>query len=234
MVDHTTLTGTELHEVFQYVDSDDPGAVGAGKYWLDISGDPYVMKVRNPADDGWIEIGALGTAVNRSGSTVDNHLAMWDGANADSLKDGGVAPSSGTYPQQIDVDRFNPSATNGSWGYQSNASAVGYFYLIFHGDAVANSYLEWQVLLSAGTWKLEIMGITNTDEGIATLTLDGNSIGTLDWYGSLTFNVIKSITGIVIASTGIKTLRLTATTKNGSSSEYYISLQFICLTRTGA
>lgn len=33
--------------------------------------------------------------VARSGSTTDAHLAVWDGSNADSIKDGGVVPVGG-------------------------------------------------------------------------------------------------------------------------------------------
>lgn len=42
------------------------------------------------------QVGSAG--ITRSGATTDNHLAAWDGSNADSIKDGGVAtPSDATY-----------------------------------------------------------------------------------------------------------------------------------------
>lgn len=37
----------------------------------------------------------IGSGVTRSGSTTDAHLAVWNGSNADSLKDGGVPASGG-------------------------------------------------------------------------------------------------------------------------------------------
>lgn len=60
---HSEITGTDIHEAFQYVSDSDPGAVGAGMYWLDTSGDPYVLRKRNPTDDGWIDVGASGSSI---------------------------------------------------------------------------------------------------------------------------------------------------------------------------
>jgi hypothetical protein len=36
-----------------------------------------------------------GGGINRSGSTTNNHLAVWNGSNTDSLKDGGAVPTGG-------------------------------------------------------------------------------------------------------------------------------------------
>jgi hypothetical protein len=57
---HKDAVGTEVHEAFQYVAAGDPGAVGAGMYWLDTSSSPYLLKRRNATNDGWISIGAAG------------------------------------------------------------------------------------------------------------------------------------------------------------------------------
>lgn len=39
-------------------------------------------------------VAQVGTSgITRSGATTDNHLAVWNGSNADSLKDGGAAPA---------------------------------------------------------------------------------------------------------------------------------------------
>ena len=64
MTQHRNLSGDKLHEPFSYVQDDDPGAVGAGKYWLDTSSEPYALKRRNEADDDWVEIGGGGSAVS--------------------------------------------------------------------------------------------------------------------------------------------------------------------------
>ncbi len=43
-------------EPFHYVQATDPGAVGAGKYWLNTSGSRYALWRRNATDDDWILI----------------------------------------------------------------------------------------------------------------------------------------------------------------------------------
>jgi microcystin-dependent protein len=49
---HKDLTGADLH-VPGYAQTTDPGAVGAGKYWLDISEGKMVIKVRDEANGSW-------------------------------------------------------------------------------------------------------------------------------------------------------------------------------------
>jgi len=51
---HVDLTAEEVH-VPGYVQASDPGAVGAGKLWIDTSGGTgkWGLKIRNLADDGW-------------------------------------------------------------------------------------------------------------------------------------------------------------------------------------
>jgi hypothetical protein len=51
---HANQTGANVH-VAGYVQSGDPGAVGAGKQWVDTTGGAgaWVVKTRNAANDGW-------------------------------------------------------------------------------------------------------------------------------------------------------------------------------------
>jgi len=60
-IQHSTLTGTELHQP-GYVQGADPGAVGAGIMWIDTSlgTGNWVTKVRNATDTGWEEAGGGG------------------------------------------------------------------------------------------------------------------------------------------------------------------------------
>ncbi len=58
---HHELTDDQLH-VLGYIQSGDPGAVGAGIAWLDttnVGSGYYLLKVRNAADSGWITSGML-------------------------------------------------------------------------------------------------------------------------------------------------------------------------------
>src|SRR5687768_7935789 len=50
MAKHADLTSIHL---FAYIQDADPGAVGAGKAWVDTTGATNVLKIRNAADTGW-------------------------------------------------------------------------------------------------------------------------------------------------------------------------------------
>jgi len=70
-----------------------------------------------------------------------------------------------------------------------------------NSPATADAYVEWNVTLAAGTWRFDMYVMTNTDKGIATIAIDGSSVGTLDTYAaSEGQNVLKSLTGIAVAA----------------------------------
>jgi hypothetical protein len=54
-VQHKNLTS--IHR-FAYVQSTDPGNVGAFKAWIDTTSTPYILKVRNAGNSGWNLIGS--------------------------------------------------------------------------------------------------------------------------------------------------------------------------------
>lgn len=53
---HKNFAAAEVH-VPGYIQSGDPGAVGAGKLWLDTTTSPAVIKKRNSGDTGWDLVG---------------------------------------------------------------------------------------------------------------------------------------------------------------------------------
>lgn len=75
--EHELLTGENLHEAFHYVQASDPGAVGAGKYWLDTISAPYALKRRNAGDSGWVAIGVV-TVDAGDVTFTPSVLADWD------------------------------------------------------------------------------------------------------------------------------------------------------------
>ena len=52
MADHKDLTAASVH-VVGYQQVNDPGAIGAGRVWLDTNYSPAVMRVRNSSNSGW-------------------------------------------------------------------------------------------------------------------------------------------------------------------------------------
>lgn len=80
---HSSLSGVNLH-VPGYRQDADPGAVGAGKYWIDSSAGTgsWTLKVRNAADTGW-------ESIVSSGVPDHNHTTgAGDGGDLDAARVG--------------------------------------------------------------------------------------------------------------------------------------------------
>lgn len=97
-----------------------------------------------------------------------------------------------------------------------------------------NNEVVWNVALDSGTWTLTTIGYTYSGYGIQTWSLDGTSIGTLDWYGATLPNIVKQISGFTVSTAAVYALKVKMATKNASSSGYACDLSIITLTRTGA
>lgn len=71
MAIHKDLTGETAIHVFSYKGSSDPGAVGAGKGWIDTTtGPPYQLKVRNSGNTAWETVGTTSGAVSATETTA--------------------------------------------------------------------------------------------------------------------------------------------------------------------
>lgn len=142
----------------------------------------------------------------------------------------------GGYQRQLWLNPYSTPKDQNGWNtltfntaFVNNCSLQSNFTVPPPGD-----YVEWDVLLEAGTWALSIVGERNTSLGIATVTLDGVSVGQVDFYGVFDGGFrFAELGGIVVANSGIKTLRLQMASKNGASTNYGAYLQVIGLRRTG-
>ena len=71
------------------------------------------------------------------------------------------------------------------------------------------------------TWKNARVYTKNSNVGIATIQLDGSSVGTIDGYDAVeVINTYSEITGIAIAAAGVKTEKVLMATKNASATAY--------------
>ena len=112
-------------------------------------------------------------------------------------------------------------------------SSVGWGFL---GASVGNvnDYIEWDVWFPAGTWTLLYYYLTGSAYGIATVSLDGTTLGaTIDGYsGASVRNNVATRTGIVVATAGVKVLKVLMASKNASSGAYKPGTQLFDLRRT--
>lgn len=123
------------------------------------------------------------------------------------------------------------SAQVGTWAiaFSSNrvlrANAAG---------AADGDYAQWDVLLSAGTWQLDVVYLSATSAGIMQAQIDGTNVGsTVDTYAAAgVADNLHTVTGIAVATAGLHTLKLLVSGKNASSSNYILRIQAVALRRT--
>lgn len=85
-----------------------------------------------------------------------------------------------------------------------------------------DAFITIPVVLVAGTYTFFMRHYKWSGSGIYTIYIDGISVGTIDGYdgGGGTRNALNTITSIVVTTTGVKDIKFSMETKNGSSSGY--------------
>lgn len=134
-------------------------------------------------------------------------------------------------PWIVDLDAFQ---THGNTGWNTPSPIAGVIHSGYNLSAGnQNDELFWDTVLSAGTWAIGLMHATGTNRGIYTILIDDVSVGTVDGYAGVTaLNTVSNVTGIVVATTGVKRVKLRMATKNASSSSFFGLLQHTQLRRT--
>lgn len=124
------------------------------------------------------------------------------------------------------------SIGQGTWVFTT--SAANWFYgALTHTPANDGDNLSWKVYLAAGTYTLFIMNTTSNTMGIIDFDIDAVEVASFDLYTvGLVHNARRTETGIVIASSGLYTLKLRVDGKNASSGGYNVWQQLITLWRT--
>jgi len=144
-----------------------------------------------------------------------------------------VAGIGGTavYPTQVRANEIFPKTTNGSFVQGVDTAQIGNQRFILNNDVTA--YVEYQLLLQAGTWRLDCISDKGSSRGIGTFTIDGSAIGTADAYAAgASANYMIAFTGIVVASTAVATIRIATSSKNASSSGYTFVISQLVMTKT--
>jgi hypothetical protein len=124
------------------------------------------------------------------------------------------------------------SFTQGTWEWFSGSTYMGGMF--WNNSNTQNDEVLYKIFLDAGTYTFDVIGLTAPEYGIMTLLFGGVSQGTIDWYaaGGTTYNVKKSIAGIVVAASGLVDLSIKIATRNGSATQWYLGVQSMALYRT--
>lgn len=139
----------------------------------------------------------------------------------------------GGYPHTVGIVATTPAITHNAWNTINWASVMPLgFRLISSGGQ--NAAVAWDVLMDAGTWTIGLTHQAGTSRGIYSVRIDGTQVGLIDGYGASEYNATGSVTGVAVATAGIKRLSLVMATKNASSSDYFGTISHISAIRTGA
>lgn len=184
---------------------------------------------------------STGGVVAASGADLAGYQPTSEKGNPDgyaSLDGTGKVPasqlpvaSSAIYPRHVPVDIFAP-ASHINWDTNVQASVIHGGYKETTNTLVGN-WIEWELVLGAGTWRVDLMHRQRVLNGIYTVMFDGVSKGTIDGYAAAnTPNVRSNLTGIAVAATALVTVRLEILTKNGAATGFGGQIQSLTLRRT--
>ena len=119
----------------------------------------------------------------------------------------------------------------GAWIYLTGASHLGGN--MYNSSAADADEVNYVAYMAAGTYTLIVVHPKDTDRGIAEVKIDGVLADSTDQYAAAPeLNIVTKTTGIVVATSGLKTITWKANSKNGSSSAYSIFFSVINFWRT--
>lgn len=124
------------------------------------------------------------------------------------------------------------SVIQGTWAF-TNSSTTRVMGYLANTSLAQNDELNFKAALSAGTYTFVLFTAKNSNHGICHVYVAGTDEGQVDLYnGSLVENQISKVTGVTVASGGIKDINLKMETKNGSSTGYYLQLYALAIYKT--
>lgn len=135
---------------------------------------------------------------------------------------------SGLWRAEINASAWQATAV-GAW-VSGTTGMFTYFSAV--SDGTQHASIDYTVDLSPGTWSLKFFGYRGPGLGIATIKLDGATIGTIDLYAAAPAAYDSTITGITVSTDGAQTLQVVMATKNASSSGYQGNASWFTMWRT--
>jgi hypothetical protein len=129
---------------------------------------------------------------------------------------------------------YSPASVGaGTWVLTIDAQAYQSAYFNNFAAAANGDNCTFYVSLGAGTYAIKALVLTGNNRGVLDIDIGGTEVASFDTYAAVAmYNVEKSQTGINIATSGIKELRLRVDGRNVASSGYLMSLIALTIYRT--
>lgn len=120
----------------------------------------------------------------------------------------------------------------GVWSIDISAlNCLCYTWVNAASQANGDNYV-CRLFLAAGTYTMRVLYLKHTNNAICDILIGGVEVGSLDLYGVTARNQVWTTAGIVIAASGLTTLRVRADGKNALSTAWRVPIGSICLWRT--
>ena len=134
----------------------------------------------------------------------------------------------------ISIPSYNhDSIGQGTWAVSVGRSDSIGNYVFLNSSSSDGDNLSYKVYLQAGTYTLRFLYKQTGGSAIVDIDIDGVEVASVDTYHAAgSANQFKTETGSVIATSGIKTLKIRADGKHASSSGYNVYKQALALWRT--
>jgi hypothetical protein len=109
-------------------------------------------------------------------------------------------------------------------------AAYSYNLLVFQNTPANGDTLEWTFVLPPGSYTLTVLGTTDLNRGKLDWYIDGVLVVSgQDWYTAASGHKTYKEAAVVVGPGQLHTLRGVINGKNGSSSDYYMTLTKISL-----
>ena len=132
-----------------------------------------------------------------------------------------------------EAQSLSPVGSGASTAMQSDTNATGGTWLALQADGVGDSVTFTTPSLAAGTYSVSLRYKAHENRGTLQAAVDGSNLGTtLDQYAASASFMSRTF-GTVDLAGGPHTLRLTVTSRNGSSGAYTLSADTITFTLIG-
>lgn len=126
----------------------------------------------------------------------------------------------------------NYAIVQGTWAILADAGQV-MAAVIYNTTSADGDEITFKAFFAAGTYTMKLLYVSYDNRGIAEILIDGVSIGTKNQYAVVSVkNLTWTVTGIVIAAAGLKTISFKVNGSANAHVGYYIVASSISFFRT--
>ena len=222
-IDHNSLANYAANQHYLQSAITAVGTIGTGIWQATDVGISYGGTGQSTAQAAINALSAVSGATNE-------HVLTKDTATGNAIfkvaAGGGGGSGGGT---TVIFPQFWDSKPQGTWNFAVDAN------YLFNGYTVATAdgdEIHYKTYLGAGTYTLKILFTKWTANGIADFYIDAVEVASVDGYGALAYNQIDTTASIVVAASGVKTIKVIIDGKHASSSAHGFNLQAMIFYRT--